>query len=102
LAVGDVLYLHDHVTRFSAKDKFRWCVVTAIVGQDVRVAGRSTTRSDGVPVPATAMEEFNKDGWVPAPAVRVSRAEAEVSRNIGPLPDQYREQVLFFCNEEIV
>jgi hypothetical protein len=101
LAVGDVLYLHDYVTRFSQKDKCRWCIVTAIIGADVRVAGRSSTRQDGVPVPQTAMEEFDKDGWVPSPAVRISRADAEAARNIGPLPDHYREQVLFFLNEDV-
>jgi hypothetical protein len=101
LAAGDVLYLHDHVTRFSRKDRYRWCIVTAVVGADVRVAGRSTTRTDGVPVPKTAMEEFDKDGWVPAPAVRVSRTDAEAALNIGPLPDHYRDQVLFFLNEDV-
>lgn len=101
LAVGDVLHLHDYVTRFSKKDRCRWCVVTAIVGRDVRVAGRSTTRQDGVPIPMTAMEEFDKDGWIPAPALRISRADAEAARNIGPLPDHYLQQVLFFMNEEL-
>ncbi|HMJ01166.1 MAG TPA: hypothetical protein VK488_15145 [Gaiellaceae bacterium] len=101
LAVGDVLYLHDHVTRFSKKDTRRWCIVTAIIGGDVRVAGRSTTRQDGVPVPETAMKEFDKDGWVPSPAVRISRAEADAVQNIGSLPDHYRDQVLFFLNEDL-
>jgi hypothetical protein len=101
LAVGHVLYLHDHVTRFSKKDCYRWCVVTATVGRDVRVGGRSTTREDGVFVPQTAMAEFDLDGWIPAPALRISRADAEAARNIGPLPDHYLQQVLFFLNEEL-
>lgn len=101
LAVGDVLYLHDHVTRFSKKNCYRWCVVTAVVGRDVRVGGRSTTREDGVPIPQTAMKEFDKDGWIPAPALRISLADAEAARNIGPLPDHYREQILFFLNEDL-
>lgn len=101
LAVGHVLYLHDHVTRFSMKDRYRWCVVIAIVGGDVRVGGRSTTRQDGVALPKTAMAEFDKDGWIPAPALRISRADAEAAKNIGPLPDHYLQQVLFFLNEDL-
>jgi hypothetical protein len=72
VAIGHVLHLHDRDTGFSKKDVYRWCVVTAIVGRNVRVAGRSTTRTDGVPVPATAIEEFDKDGWVLRPPLRIS------------------------------
>jgi hypothetical protein len=101
VAVGHVLHLHDRDTGFSKKDVYRWCVVTAIVGRNVRVAGRSTTRTDGVPVPATAMEEFDKDGWVLRPPLRVSLAIAEAARDVGPLPDHYLQQVLFYLNEEM-
>lgn len=101
VAIGDVLYLHDNVTRLSRKDVMRWCIVTAVIGRNVRVAGRSTTRKDGVPVPATAMDAFDKDGWVPRPAVRISLTEAHNAHNIGSLPNHYLQQVLFYCNEEM-
>ncbi len=99
IAVGDVLYLHDGVTGFSRKDCMRWCIVTAVIGRHVRIAGRSTTRTDGVPVHQTAMPEFTADGWVLRPPVRISLADAEEARNIGPLPQEYLEQVLFFVDE---
>jgi hypothetical protein len=99
IAVGDVLYLHDRVTGFSPKDCKRWCVVTAVVGRHVRVAGRSTTRQDGIPVPAAAMAEFDADGWVISPPVRISFAEALEARNIGPLAEHLVEQVRFFTDE---
>ena len=101
ITVGDVLYLSDRVTRFSGKNVLRWCIVTAVIGRNVRVAGRSTSRQDGVPVPSTAMPEFDADGWVPRPAVRISLADALAARNIGPLPDHYLAQVLFYLNEEM-
>ncbi|MGA2163941.1 MAG: hypothetical protein ABSH36_05680 [Solirubrobacteraceae bacterium] len=99
ILVGDVLYLHDTITHFSRKDVLRWCIVTAIIGRNVRVAGRSTTRQDGVPIPATAMAEFTADGWIPRPAVRIALAEARAAHNIGPLPNHYLQQVLFYLNE---
>jgi hypothetical protein len=100
-SVGDVLYLHDHDTGISRKDVYRWCIVTAVVGQHVRVAGRSTTREDGVPVPAEAMDEFDADGWVPRPPVRISLALASSARNIGQLDAHYVQQILFYMNEEM-
>jgi hypothetical protein len=99
--VGDVLYLHDRVTGFSRKDGLRWCVVTAVIGRNLRVAGRSSTRTDGVPVPAYAMEEFDRDGWVLRPPVRVSLADALAARNVGRLPSPYLEQALFFVDEDM-
>jgi hypothetical protein len=101
VAVGDVLHLHDHLTGFSKKDRLRWCVVTAVFGRNVRVAGRSTTRTDGVPVSAEVRDEFTKDGWILRPAMRIALADALAARNIGPLPDHYLHQVLFFLNEEM-
>lgn len=101
ISVGDVLYLSDRVTRFSRKNVLRWCIVSAIVGRNVRVAGRSTSRQDGVPVPATAMPEFDADGWVPRPAMRISLADALAARNVGPLPNHYLQQVLFYLDEEM-
>ena len=99
--VGDVIYLHDSVTRLSRKDVMRWCIVSGIVGPSVRVAGRSTTREDGVQIPRTAKAEFTADGWIPRPAVRISLAEAQAARNIGALPDHYVAQVLFYLNEDM-
>jgi hypothetical protein len=99
VAVADVLYLHESITRFSRKDCMRWCIVTAVFGRNVRVAGRSTTRTDGVPVPASVMEEFTADGWIPRPAMRISLADALEARNIGQLPEPYLFQVLFHMNE---
>ncbi len=101
VVVGDVLHLHDHLTGFSQKDRLRWCVVTAVFGRNVRVAGRSTTRTDGVPVPSTVKDEFTKDGWILRPAMRIALADAPAARNIGALPDHYLQQVLFFLNEEM-
>jgi hypothetical protein len=101
MEVGDVLYLHDSVTGFSAKDCMRWCIVTAVIGRHVRVAGRSTTRTDGVPVPEATMDEFTADGWVLSPPVRVSLSDALNARNIGRLPEHYLQQVLFFVNEDM-
>ena len=101
VAVGDVLYLHESVTRFSGKDRMRWCVVTAVIGRNVRVAGRSTTRSDGVSVPAQVMPEFTADGWFPRPPVRIAIVDARAARNIGCLPDPYLPQVLFYMNEDM-
>ena len=101
IRVGDVLHLHDSVTGFSGKDGVRWCVVTVVVGRHIRVAGRSTTRTDGVPLPASAMPEFTADGWVLRPPVRVSLAEASAARKIGSLPHYYLEQVMFFVDKDM-
>jgi hypothetical protein len=100
LAVGDVIYVHDRVTGFSRKDVMRWCIISALLGPSVRVAGRSTTRTDGVPIPQTAMAEFDADGWVPRPALRIALSDALAARNIGALPSHYLQQVLFYLNED--
>jgi hypothetical protein len=99
LAVGSVLYLHESITGFSGKDRMRWCVVTAVVGRNVRVAGRSATRTDGVPVPKGVLPEFDKDGWFPRPPVRIAMVDAVAARNVGLLPEPYLFQVLFHMNE---
>jgi hypothetical protein len=102
VAVGDVLYLHDRVTGFSRKDRMRWCIATAVVGGSVRVAGRSATRTDGVPIPADAMERFDKDGWVMQSTVRISLRDAEAAENLGQIDDHYLQQILFFTSEDIL
>ena len=101
IRVGAVLYLNDLDTGFSSKDVLRWCIVTAVVGRNVRVAGRSTTREDGFLIPAGVMPEFDKDGRVPPPPLRVSLKTALAARNIGQLPSPWLEQLLFFQNEEL-
>ena len=63
IKVGDVLHFHDSVTGFSGEDRVRWCVVTVVIGGYIRVAGRSTTRTDGVPPPAPAMPEKCRYSW---------------------------------------
>lgn len=102
IAVGDVLYLHDKDTGFSNKDKWRWCIVTAVTGTHVRVAGRSASRTDGYPLPKEAVAEFDKDGHVPGPPQRVPLAVAMKARRVGPLPSPYLEQLLFFMNEDLL
>lgn len=101
IRVGDVLRLNDLDTGFSSKDVLRWCIVTAVIGSSVRVAGRSTTREDGFPIPKDVMPEFDLDGRVPPPPLRVSLRLARGSRNIGQLPSPWLEQLLFFMNEDI-
>lgn len=101
IEIGHVLHLHDSVTGFSGKDCMRWCVVTAVIGRHVRVAGRSTTRTDGVPVPASVMPEFTADGWVLRPPVRLALSAAGTARNIGFLPRHYLEQIMFFVDEDM-
>ena len=54
-----------------------------------------------MPIPGSAMEEFDKDGWILRPPVRIPRSEAEAARNVGPLPEHYLQQVLFFLDEEM-
>lgn len=47
------------------------------------------------------MPEFDLDGWVLRPPVRIAMADARAARNIGPLPSPYLEQVLFFVDEDM-
>jgi hypothetical protein len=101
VAVGHVLYLHDRLTGFSRKDVMRWCIVTAVVGRHVRIAGRSASRTDGVHVPQEAMGEFTAEGWVLRPPLRIALSDATAARNIGPLPDHYLQQVLWFVDEDM-
>lgn len=77
----------------------RWCVVTAVAGVNVRVAGRSTTRTDGVPVPADVLPVFTADGWFPRPPVRIQLVDALAARQAGRLDEPYLTQVLFHMNE---
>ena len=99
---GDVLYLHDRVTGFSHKNVMRWCVVTRVVGGRVRVAGRSASRKDGVPIPANVMERFDKDGWVMSSTRSISLADAEAAEDIGKIDDRYFQQIRFFTNEDVL
>jgi hypothetical protein len=99
--VGDVVQLHDAVAGFSGGDRLRWFVVTAVVGRNVRVAGCSSTRTDGVPVPSSAMEAFDRDVWVLRPPVRTALADIETARNAGQLPSAYVDKVLFYVGEDM-
>lgn len=94
LAIGDVLYLHDHVTRFSNKNVKRWCVVVALDGNGVRVVGRSASRRSGVFTPARTMPEFDLPGYFWPSSRRISSRDAASARNIGKLPERYLRQVL--------
>ena len=94
VAIGDVLHLHDHVTRFSNKSVVRWCVVVALVGENVRVVGRSASRRTGVFTPAGTLPEFDRDGYFWPASARVSRSDACRARNIGKLPEPYLGDVL--------
>lgn len=92
--LGEVLYLHDHTTGFSKKSVMRWCVVVAIVGQHVRVVGRSASRGHGVFTPAATMAEFDRDGSFWPASARISFDDARRARSIGSLPEPYLGQVL--------
>jgi hypothetical protein len=94
LALGDVLYLSDLVTRLSQKPVMRWCVVVAITGQQVRVVGRSASRRRGVFTPAGTMPEFDKDGCFWPASARISLDDAMRARNIGKLQEPYLGDVL--------
>lgn len=76
-------------------------MVTRIFGQNVRVAGRSASSDEGVPVPAGALAGFDKDGVFFRPGARVSLTLALSSEKLGQLPDPYKTQVLFFLNEDM-
>jgi hypothetical protein len=94
IQVGDVLHLHERVTRFSAKNVLRWTVVVTVGSSRVRVVGRTASGSRGVFTPAGLLQEFDLDGYFwPASAV-ISRDEAERAGRIGTLPEPYRTQVL--------
>lgn len=93
-AIGDILYLHDHDTKASQKDRLRWCMVVAIAGSMLRVAPRSTTVPGKVFCPAEAMVEFTKDGWFSRWTLRVPASVAASARNIGQLREPERSQVL--------
>lgn len=94
VAIGDVLYLSDQVTRLSQKPVMRWYVVVAVVGHNVRVVGRSASRRRGVFTPAGTMPEFDKDGRFWPASARISLGEAMRARNIGKLPEPYLGDVL--------
>jgi hypothetical protein len=94
IAIGDVLYLSDTVTRLSRKAVKRWCVVIAVTGYQIRVVGRSASRRSGVFTPAGTMPQFDKDGRFWPASARISLADALRARNIGKLPEPYLGEVL--------
>ena len=101
LRVGDVLEVADRDTGFSTDPKSRWCMVTRVFGQNVRVAGRSASSTEGVAVPASVIDAFDLDGVFFRPGARISLALALSCENVGQLPDPYKLQVLFYLNEDM-
>jgi hypothetical protein len=93
-AIGDILYLHDHDTKVSQKDRLRWCMVIGASGSMVQVTPRSTTSRGPVFCPAEAMGEFDKDGWFKRWRRPVPVAVANAATNIGQLREPERSQVL--------
>jgi hypothetical protein len=90
LSIGDVLYLHDHITRFSNKNvrgsRARW--------QRRAGGGSLASRRNGVFTPARAMPEFDLPGYFWPSSRRISSRDAASARNIGKLPERYLRQVL--------
>lgn len=94
VAIGDILYLSDTVTRLSQKRVMRWCIVVAAASYQVRVVGRSASRRSGVFTPAGTMPQFDKDGWFWPASARISLGDALRARKIGKLPEPYLSEVL--------
>ncbi len=90
--VGDIVYLHDHQTNASEKDRMRWCMVVAINGSQTRVAPRSSTVPGPVFTAAGTMP-FDKDGWFSRWSLPVSLATVCTARNIGQLPEPAQSAV---------
>ena len=101
LVVGDVLHVSDLDTGFSEKPKLRPCMITKIFGHNVRVAGRSASGDQGVPVPRETLPGFDRDGVFFRPGARISLGLANKSERLGVLPDPYKTQVLFYLNEDM-
>jgi hypothetical protein len=92
--IGDIVYLHDNVTKASSKNVMRWCMVVSINGFSARGAPRSSTVRGLVHTAAGLLPEFTRDGWfsrwdLPVPTLAVDNA-----RNAGQLPEPERSQVL--------
>jgi hypothetical protein len=92
--IGDIVYLHDHQTHASGKNRMRWCMVVAINGSQTRVAPRSSTVRGQVFTAAAEMVEFDKDGWFSRWSLPVSVNVVDSARNIGQLPEPARSAVL--------
>lgn len=96
-----MLHVNDLVSRFSKKDRLRWCFAVEVTSAGVRLAFRSASRREGVKIPQDAMEEFDKDGWVSRDTLRISLDDASRARNIGKIDDHYLQQILFIVNEDL-
>ena len=93
-AVGDMVYLHDSVTKASKKDRMRWYLVVAIRGSTARVAPRSASVPGPIFTPANLMSEFTRDGWFSRWTIPVAAVSIEAARNIGQLPEPERSEIL--------
>src|SRR5436309_2559176 len=101
LVVGDVLRVSDLDTGFSEKPELRPCMITKIFGHNARVAGRSASGTQGVPVPKGTLSGFDQEGVFFRPGARISLALAKKCERLGLLPEPYKTQVLFYLNEDM-
>jgi hypothetical protein len=92
--VGDMVYLHDRVTHVSGKNVMRWCMVVARSGSICRICPRSTTIVGPVFTTADYMDEFDVPGWFSRFDRPVATPVVDSARNIGPLPEPTRTDVL--------
>ncbi len=94
-AVGDIYRLPDLLTGFSNDpSKHRWCMVVVADRYSVRVCPRSKSSSEGVWVPATAMDCFTEDGRFYDDWKSVSVADLRSYECAGPLPAAHRDAVV--------
>jgi hypothetical protein len=92
--VGDVVYLHDRVTHVSRKNVMRWCMVVVRNRSICRICPRSTTMQGPVFTTADTMDEFDQPGWFSRFDRPVATHLVDSARNIGPLPEPARSDVL--------
>jgi hypothetical protein len=92
--VGDIVYLHDKVTKASSKNVMRWCMVVAVNGSRTRVAPRSATVRGLVNTGAELLPEFTSDGWFSRWSLTVPTVAVDNARNIGRLPEPQCSDVL--------
>jgi hypothetical protein len=92
--IGDMVYLHDSVTKASSKNRMRWCMVIAINGSQTRVAPRSASVPGPVHTAAGLLREFTMEGWFSRWTLPVATVDVGGARNIGQLPEPARSQVL--------
>jgi hypothetical protein len=92
--VGDMVYLHDRVTKVSRKNVMRWCMVVARNGSISRVCPRSTTVVSAIFSIRGELPEFDEPGWFSRFDRPVPTKDVDAARNIGQLPEPTRTDVL--------